>query len=139
MAATPEGALKAVVESLLQPLVPGLIAYRKMAKPAVARPYVTIFSLNLSPDELEDGGPGTCVDTCQVDLWEDWKNLETGAITENYLLLPALQRGLHGARPPLVAGRTGYRIFLVSSIPVPEPEEENLVHNALTVEIWREF
>lgn len=143
MAQTSGGALKTLVESILQPLMTPpatLVAYRKRAKAGVPRPYVTIQErIALTPDGLEDGGPGTVVETCQVDLFQDWKNLTTGAIAENYALLPALERGLHGARTAAIAGSTCYRVFVTNSVDIPEPEEENLVHAALTVELWRNF
>ena len=140
MAQTSGGALKTLVESILQPLVPALVAYRKMAKSGVPRPYVVIQErIAFSPDQLEDGGPGIVVETAQVDLFQDWKNLTTGAIAENYALLPALERGLQGARTAQIAGRTCYRVHVVNSLDIPEPEEENLVRASLTVELWREF
>lgn len=140
MSQTSGAALKTLVESLLQPIDSGIVAYRKVAKPKATRPYVTIQErIAFSPDELEDGGPGTVVETAQVDLWQDFKNLTTGQIAENYLLLPALERGLQGAKTAPVGGKTVYRVIVTNSLDIPEPEEENLIRNSLTVELWREF
>lgn len=136
MAQTTAGSLKSLIEGLGL----SLTAYRKQAPAGIGRPYVTIHDrIAFVPDGSEDGGPGTVRETCQIDLWQDWKNLATGAVAESYTLLPALERGLHGARTPQVGGRTVYRVYVSGSANVDEPEEENLIHAALTVEVLREF
>src|SRR3982074_3228636 len=109
MPLTSEGVLKTLVQSLLQPIVPGLIAYRKRAPAGQARPYVTIQGrISVVPGPSEDGGSGTALELAQIDLWQDWKDLVTGAITENYPLLAALEHGLHGARTAPIGARTAY-------------------------------
>lgn len=139
MASTTAGALKTLIESLGL----GLAAYRDEA-PSLAsgaaqpRPYVTIIEeLTLVADPSEGGKAGTVVETVQVDLWQDWKVLGTNAVAESYTLAPALRRGIDGARIANVGTSVPY-IALVRHTLRQLEAEENLVHTALTVEVFRQ-
>src|SRR5437660_11211431 len=106
MAATTSGALKARIESLGL----GLAAYRDQAPAGTVRPYVTITEeVTLVADASEDGHADTVVETTQVDLWQDWHNLTTGAVAESYTLAAALRRGIDGSRLALIGAALSYQ------------------------------
>lgn len=134
MAATTAGALKALIESLGL----SLSAYRDEAPAGTARPYVTIIEeIALIADSSEDGKAGTAVETAQVDLWQNWHNPTTGAVAESYTLAPALKRGIDGARLALIGTSVAYTALVRHSLRMVEVDE-NLVHHALTVEVYRQ-
>ena len=132
---TTAGALNVLINSLNL----GVTAYRDRAPAGTALPYVTVTEgLDLTPDALEDGGVGTAVETCQVDLWQHWKDQVTGSVAENGLLAPALIRGLHGKRTQQIGSSTVYTVRVISAPRLLE-EENNVVHHPITVEINREI
>lgn len=134
MSATTAGALKALIESLGL----SLSAYRDQAPAGTTRPYVTIIEeLAMTADPSEDGKAGTVVEMTQVDLWQDWHNQTTGAIAENYSLAPSLRRGIDGARLAVIGSSLVYTALVRHSLRLVEPDE-NLVHHALTVEVFRQ-
>jgi hypothetical protein len=134
LSATTAGALKALIESLGL----SLSAYRDEATAGTARPYVTILEeLAMTADPSEDGKAGTVVEMIQIDLWQDWHNQTTGDIAENYTLAPALRRGIDGVRLALIGTSVTYIALVRHSLRMVEPDE-NLIHNALTVEVYRQ-
>lgn len=144
MAATTSGALKVLIESLGL----GLSAYQDRAPQEKVRPYVEITEDNPTiPDQLEDGGPGTAVETVFVDLFQDWKDRTPtsptyGNIIENRTLAPALKRGIHGQRLQSIGTFPNavvvYQVLLRHSVRLLE-EEGNAVHHALTLEVFRQL
>lgn len=136
MAATTANALKSLIEGLGL----GLSAYRDEAPEGTARPYVTVTeAIAVAPDPLEDAQASTVVETATVDLWQTWKDLTTGAVTESYTHAPALYRGIHGKRLNLIGTAITY-VVLVSSGPLRllQPDD-NVVHHVLTLDIHREI
>lgn len=126
--------MKALIESLGL----SLSAYRDEAPAGTARPYVTITEeLMMVGDPSEDGATASVVETAQVDLWQDWHNLTTGAMAESYALAPALRRGIDGARMALIGTSLPYTALVRHSLRMLEPEE-NIIHHALTVEVYRQ-
>ncbi len=88
------------------------------------------------PDKLEDSTATTCRETATVDVWMQWKNPATGALTESYTLPGAIQRGLQGN--PLNAAPTRvYAVIARRLGPRMVEELENLVHTPISVELWR--
>lgn len=144
MAQTCGGALKVLIESLGL----GLTANRDRPSQGATRPYVTIEEeIALVPDPLEDGGPGTAIETVQVDLWQDYRDLVPTSITygnlkENYALAPALKRGLHGARLQSIGtspnDRVVYMVLVRHSVRLLE-EADNAIHHAITLEVFRQI
>ena len=140
MAQTTAAALKVLIESLGL----SLAAYGDQAQQGQARPYVTIIEeVGLVPDPLEDGGPSTAVETVQVDLWQDWKDLTPnsptyGNVKENYTLAPALKRGMHGQRLQSIGSSVVYMALVRHSARFTE-EASNVVHHAITVDIHRQL
>lgn len=134
MAATTSGALKALIESLGL----GISAYRDQAPAGTTRPYVEIIEeIALVADPSEDGVATTVVETVQVDVWQDWHDPTTGGVKESYTLAPAVRRGIDGARLPVIGtGIPPYTVLVRHSLRQIQPEE-NLVHTALTVEVFR--
>jgi hypothetical protein len=116
------------------------------------RPYITITDATpLVPGRLEDGGPGTGVETVLIDVWQDWKSHNNaGALVEDETLPSFLVKKLHGGRPvdasghPILAtgvGGTGiiYRVIVESVHRFLDQTVEDLVHNSLTVNVWRQL
>lgn len=147
MAASTGGALKALVEGLGL----GLSAYRDMPPgntdgSDLPRPYVTIIEgIHVLPDPMEDGTPTTAVETAQVDLWQDWRDINPASVTygqllESYTLAPALIKGLHLKRMASIGtpAQLVYIVRVTGSVRLLEMEE-NTVHHALTVEVNREL
>jgi hypothetical protein len=139
MAQTTAAALKVLIESLGL----GLAAYGDRPSQGTPRPYVTILEeIALVPDPMEDGGPSTAVETAQVDLWQDWRDLTPGPtegnLKENYTLAPALKRGIHGQRLQLIGTSVVYMVLVRHSVRSVE-EDGNAVHHAVTVEIHRQL
>lgn len=140
MAASTAGAIKALVEGAGL----GVPAYRDEAPAHSTLPYVTIIErIALIPDGIDgrfdrDSGPHTGRETVQVDLWEQWRNPSTGAVSESYTLSDALTRLLDGAALP-VAPTLVWGVKFISSRRLPPELEANLVHTALTLEIVRDI
>lgn len=135
MALTSANALKTLIEGLGL----GLSAYRSGPPEGLARPYVTIQEeIALVPDPLEDATMTTGQETVQIDLWQDLRNLVTGDTGENYALAPALRRGLHGARLIPIGTKITYAVLVRSSARMEEPKD-NIIHTAITVDIFREL
>jgi len=135
LATTTSGALKALIESLGL----GVAAYGDRAPQQTKRPYVVVIEeIALVPDPFEDGHATTGVETAQVDLYQDWRDLSSGKLLEDYTLAPRLKRGLHGARTALIGTAIVYVVRLVSSLRLLD-EAGNEVHHTLTVEVWREL
>jgi len=127
------------LKDLIETLGLGLSAYGDRAPQLTKRPYVVVLEeLALTPDPFEDMKATTGVETCQVDLYQDWRDLTSGKLLEDYTLAPRLRRGLHGARTPLVASLIVYVIRVMHSIRMLD-EAGNEVHHALTVEVYREL
>jgi hypothetical protein len=134
LSATTSGALKALIEGLGL----GISAYRDDAPAGTARPYVTILEeLTLVADPSEDGKADTVVETVQVDCWQDWENKTTGARAESLALVPAIRRGIDGARLAVIGTSLVYTALVRHSLRQLEAAE-NLVHTSLTVEVYRQ-
>lgn len=134
MAATTAGALKVLIESLGL----NLAAYRDEAPAGTLRPFVTIMEeITLVPTASEDGLALTVVETAQVDLWQDWHDLTTGLRIESYTLAPALRRGIDGTRLALIGTALTYQALVRHVMRSVEPFE-NIVHHAMTIEVFRQ-
>lgn len=126
------------------------MAYRDAPPAGKPKPYVVVHErIALVPDPLEDGGPGTAVESVQVELWQSWHYATAvpghaaGDIAEDYLLLPALEHGLHGRRTVAVGGVPGaagtvYRVFVRNTTRLVD-QVEDLIRDAITVDVWRQF
>jgi hypothetical protein len=133
LSATTAGALKALIESLGL----SISAYHSQAPPGAKRPYITIDDeIALVADPLADGRADTGVETAQVDIWQDWKDA-SGAIVEIRTLAPAVRRGVDGAQLAAIGTSHAYICIFKHSLRQVEAEE-NIVHHALTVEVWRQ-
>ena len=134
MAATTGNAIKALIESLGL----GLAAYRDGAPDNQLSPYVTILDgLAVTPDDHADGGTGgTCTETVQVDLWEDWQDAD-GNVVESPVLAPSVVRGLHGAKLDSSPNRV-HGVVVVSKRRLLEPDT-NTVHTAITANVRRDL
>ena len=134
--ATTAGAVKVLIEGAGL----GLAAYRDRVPEDVNLPYVSIMEgLALIPDKLEtsDGGYRTCREIVQIDLWQQWRDPSSRAITENYTLAPALTRLLEGSNLPS-SPQVVYGVLLTNRIRQLELDN-NIVHDTLTVQVWRQL
>ena len=144
MALTTGDALKVLIESLGLSLSAGRDHPTQRSK----RPYVVITEESpLTPDPLEDGGPGTAVETVIVDLFQDYKDMTAGSPTygkvkESYTLAAGLKRGLHGQRLQSIGTAPNaavvYMVLLRSSVRLLE-EDGNAVHHSLTLDVFRQL
>lgn len=140
MAASTAGALKALIEAGGF----GISAYRDEAPGGTAPPYVTILErIALVPDGIDGrydraSGPHSGRETVQVDIWEQWRDPTTHALTESYTLSDALTRLLDGAALP-VAPTHVWGVKFISGRRLPPEQEANLIHTALTLEIIRDI
>ncbi len=147
MAQTTRGALKALVDGLA--LVPAnysaaLVAYGDRAPQGIKRPYVELLEeVALVPD-LRETGRRTAVETAQVDLFQDFRDLDgsvtgqRGKLLEDVSLAPALKSGIDGARAGPVGSSVVYIVLLRHSNRVVD-EAENVVHHMLQVELFRQL
>jgi hypothetical protein len=118
------------------------------------RPYITVSGQNpMTPGPggatLEDGGPGTVIESVHVDVWQDWKNDKMTAIVEDPSIPAKIAHGVHGAGAlaadrVLADGTPGnasviYRFRLSSAVRMLDPSVENLIHNAMVFACWRQF
>jgi len=83
-------------------------------------------------------GPQAGNETVQVDIWEQWRDPATKALSESYTLSDALARLLDGAGLP-VAPTHVWGVKFISARRLPPEQEANLIHTALTVEITRDI
>lgn len=149
MSATTSGALKVLIESLGL----GLSAYQDRAplRPdgtPQPRPYVVIAEESpLVPGPMEDGGPGTAVETAFADLFQDYRDMTPGSPTygnlkENRTLAAALRRGIHGQRLQSIGTAPNaavvYMVIVTSSVRLLE-EDGNAVHHSLTLDVHRQL
>jgi hypothetical protein len=141
MAASTTGALKAFLEA--QGL--GISVYRDQAPAGTARPYLTVNeAVAVTMDPLEDGAASTVVEEATVDIWMDWKNPATGALSESYTLPGAVIRAIHGARLASIGtspSQVVYGILVRRAGPRIVEMEENsgsgIVHYVLQLDIFR--
>lgn len=141
MPATISGAVKSVVEGLGL----GLACYRDGAPsrdglPAPTLPYVTVqerIAASLDADGTFDAGVNhTLRETVQVNLWQQWRNPQTGAPAESYTLARALLQGLRAASLTGLPFRVyGSRAEATARL---LESEENVVHDVLTLTVYRE-
>jgi hypothetical protein len=131
----------------------GVSVYSRVSAIPATRPYITIMDRQpLAPRGLEDGGPGEGIETCMIDVWQDWKSVSgSGPTVEDQTLVAKLEHNLQGGRPvdatghPILVGAVPggqgivYRVRVVGSQQVSDPSVENLVHNAITVAVWRQL
>lgn len=142
-AATTAGALKAFIESLGL----SIAAYRDTAPDGTAKPYVSILeSISAVPDALEDGHLTTGVENAQVDVWQQYRDPASHAVTESYTLPASIAAGLHGSnlyvdanRPGTIGGKRVYGVLVRNLIRMPAEEEENVVHHVIDLHLMREF
>ena len=136
MAASSSGALKAKIEALGL----SLSAYRDNPPEGQALPYVTIHEwISVTTDESGDNGDGaTGRELVQVDLWQQYRDPTTKALTESYTLAGDLAQGLHGAQLANVGDSRVYGCRVRDAVRLLEPDGENkVVHHAITVELSR--
>ena len=136
MSASTSGALKALIEAAGL----GLSAYRDRPSDEHALPYVTIHEeIVLVPDAgaNDDSSGATGKETAQVDLWQAWRDPNTGALVESYTLPRALNAALKGAQLP-TAPDLVYGVKVRSRLRLLE-RDDNVVHHAYTLEIVRAF
>lgn len=106
-------------------------------------PYATV--VDASPvvaGGLEDGRQVSARETVFIDIWQHYRDAG-GNRGGSETLVPALLRGLSGARPrPLREGTRYqaliYTIVLRDSRRVPDPDR-NVIHDAITVEVVRQL
>lgn len=145
MSATTAGALKTLIEAGGL----GLAVYRDGAPSApgpdgkptatVPLPYVTLreaVAVFPDPGTAFDAIGATTRETAQVDLWQTWRNLDTLKPAEQYGLADSLVRLLHGAALPS-APRHVYGVTVTGRRRLIEADD-NVVHDAITVQIRRE-
>ncbi len=136
MATTTARAIKDFIESSLGL---GLSAYGDRPPQQQKRPYIVILEeIALVPDLFEDFKATTAVETVQVDLFEDWRDLLSGQLLEDYTLAPRLRRGLHGARTASIGSLIVYALRVQSSRRAID-EQANEVRHILTLEVYREL
>lgn len=140
------------VIALLATLGTGLTFYRDRPKEAAAgqlpRPYgIVTERQGMGAGRLEDGGPGTAIESVHIDIWQDWKSADGKTLAEDASIVAKIERGVHGGSPPggsrvlgSVPGGAGviYRTKLTSSHRL-EDANENTIHNALVIAVWRQF
>ena len=135
MSASTSGALKALIEGAGL----GISAFRDRPVDEQPLPYVTIHEeIVLVPDPGANDDPaGTGKETAQVDLWQQWRDPTTRALTESYSLPRSLHAVLKGAALPTAPDLT-YDVKVRSRLRLLE-RDDNVVHHAYTLEIVRQF
>lgn len=133
MAISTAGAMKAQIEGLGL----SLTVYRDRAPESTPLPYAVVNeAIAIVPDLLEDGAVSTGKETVSIDVFQQWKNPTTGAVTENRGLTDAIVRGIQG-QPLQAAPTRAYAVMVKSSRRLPPEEEENLTHSNITAIVWR--
>lgn len=134
MANSTSGTLKALIESLGL----GLSAYRDSPPEDTAVPYATVHErITLDTDESGDNGADpTGTEVAQVDLWQQYRDPTTKALTESYTLSNALHVGIHGATVANVGAKRVYGCRVLRSVRQLE-RDTNLVHDSFDVELRR--
>lgn len=135
MSATTGGATKALLEAAGL----GVSVFRDTAPPDQALPYITVHEAisitSAAAFPTFDDPEHHVTEEVQVDVWQQWRNPSTRAVTESYTLPDAVTAALVGGRLttlPTYGGhlRLGGRQRLVE-------EDSNVVHDAITVEVAR--
>lgn len=135
MSATTAGAVKAWLEG--QAL--GVAVYRDSAPINTPLPYVTVTeAVALTPDR--DGAfdrdvTHTVVEVAQVDVWQRWRS-DSGQPAEQYDLPHRVRRALDAAVLPSAPGRV-YGCRSTGMVRLLEVDE-NVVHHAVTINVYRE-
>jgi hypothetical protein len=131
MAATTSGALKARLEALTL----GVAVFRDKAPDGQAMPYITVSEgVSVVPDHNQFDN-STVTELAQVDVWQPWKNVSTGAVVESYTLPGQVLAGLSGVSLPAAPTHV-YGVTVDSSVRILEADL-NVVHHAITVRIRR--
>lgn len=135
MSASTSGAIKARLEGAGL----GVSVYRDRAPEGATLPYLTVSeALFVTPERAFnqwDDPEGHVSERVQVDVWQQAREHDSRAVTENYELPDAVMRALRAAglpsAPTHVSGvRVASRARLYEA-------KANLVHDALTVEVRR--
>lgn len=127
------------LKDLIETLGLGLTAYGDKPPQQAKRPYVVVLEeIALVPDALEDNKATTGVETVQVDLFQDWRDMASGKLLEDYTLKPRLLRGLHGARTASIGTQIVYVVRVSHSLRLVD-EPQNEVRHTITAEVWREL
>lgn len=133
IAVSSSGALKAKIESLGL----SITVYRDRAPETTPLPYAVISEgIATVPDPLEDNVASTGKETVSIDIFQQWKDPVTGALTENRGLPDAIVRGIHGQGLPAAPTRA-YAVLVKTTRRLAPEEPENLTHSNITGVIWR--
>lgn len=135
MSATTAGSLKAYIESLGL----GISVYRDRPPNGKEVPYITVSeSISTVPEiafNVFDDSEGHVSELAQVDIWQRWRDNETGVVEESYTLADAVYKALNGARlstaPSHVSG------VLVQNMVRLFETETQIVHHSITINIHR--
>ena len=134
MAATTAGAVKAFLEA--QGL--GVSVYRDQAPEDPPFPHVTVREMvSVTVDPHGDFAASGVTELAQVDVWQQWRNPSTRAVTESYTLADAVIKRLHGA-VLTAAPKHAYGCRVVGATRLIE-QDENVAHTAVTIEIRRDI
>lgn len=139
MAASTSGALKAHIESLGL----GLAGYRDAAPEDAALPYVRISediaqTIRQHGDFGAAGAAKACTEEVQLDLFQQRRDPDTGAITESYTIKDALVAGLHGAHLTAAPKHAyGLRVLSATRFPPAPDDDTNVVRHLITVALDR--
>ncbi len=142
MSATTSGAIKAFLEK--QGL--GISVFQDQAPPMTggkptARPYVTVDEgiawASNGYEGYSDVTKQVGVESAQVNVWQTYRKGTDDSVQENAMLAPAVARALHGCQLP-TAPTVVYAVRVVGHIRMLEIDN-NIVHNAITVQLHREL
>lgn len=135
MAASSSGAIKALLESAGL----GISVYRDTAPPDQGLPYVTVQEgISLVPEpafSVFDDAAHHVTEEVQVNVWQQWRNPSTRAVTESYTLPDAVTAVLVGGLLTALPTYGGHMLF--GSRQRLVEEDANVVHDSITVEIKR--
>ncbi|MFN2537964.1 MAG: hypothetical protein ABR549_07390 [Mycobacteriales bacterium] len=135
MSSSVAGALKAALESAGL----GVAVFADSAPARAALPNIVIHeAISVTPEPAFNpptDPTGHVSELAQVDVWQQWRDQTTRAVTESKSLPTAVARALHGVRLPTAPTLVfetrvdGWRRLL--------EEANNIVHHAMTVRLRR--
>lgn len=135
MSASTAGAIKALLEAAGL----GISVYRDTAPQGQALPYVTVQEGISFTDEpafsAYDDPEHHVVEEVQVNVWQLWRNTTTRAVQESYTLADAVTAALEGAQLSTLPTFGG--LMALASRQRLVEEDNNIIHDAITVEVRR--
>jgi|SRR5215472_1956782 len=142
----------ALLKAYLETQGLGYAVYADQPIPQPRRPYVVALDeMSMVPDPWEDGKANTVVETVQLDLYQDWRDLDgrvtgrKGKLLVDWTLSPHLTAVLDGSRlylpgNPDVPGKVGQGIVYVvkvASIMRRIFDTDNIHDHTYTLEVRR--